>query len=74
LPDGESEKFFERELDRHVADLPVGQSASGRYRLDHPGSMPFALITASADGAARNLMKALAASASLLELDVTAEK
>jgi hypothetical protein len=25
LPDGESEKFFERGLDRQAGDLPVGQ-------------------------------------------------
>jgi hypothetical protein len=25
LPDGESEKFFATGLDRHFADLPVGQ-------------------------------------------------
>ena len=41
---------------------------------DQPGSMPLALITASAAGAARNLMNALAASASLLVADTAAEK
>jgi hypothetical protein len=53
---------------RNVADL------GGRGLADQPGSMPFALITASAAGAARNLMNALAASASLLAADTAAEK
>lgn len=39
-----------------------------------PGSMPFALITTSAAGAPRNLMNALATSASLLVADAAAEK
>jgi hypothetical protein len=41
---------------------------------DQPGSMPFALITASAAGLARNLMNAMAAAASLLPPDAAAEK
>jgi len=48
---------------------PGGRGLSGQ-----PGSMPFALITASAAGAARNLTNALAASASLLVADTAAEK
>src|SRR4029077_7782421 len=48
--------------------------AGGRGPADQPGSMPFALITASAAGAARNLMNALATSASLLATDTAAEK
>ena len=39
-----------------------------------PGSMPFALITATAAGAARNLTNARAASASLLVAETAAEK
>ena len=39
-----------------------------------PGSMPFVLITASAAGAARNLMNALATSPSLLAAEAAAEK
>ena len=42
--------------------------------VGQPGSMPFDLITASAAGAARNLMNALATSASLLATDTAAEK
>lgn len=41
---------------------------------DQPGSMPFALITASVVGPERNVMNALAASASLLVADTPAEK
>ena len=61
-----------------LGEAALGKAAQGSVglggRADQPGSMPFALITASADGAARNLMKAFAASVSLLVGDAAAEK